>query len=190
MQESSMSTHSQWARRWAAQLAALVIVVAPAYAQIYEWLDDNNNRHFVNSLERVPAEERDRAKLVAGSVPRESAYDNPPPEPPARPPADNKKTESDRGEERFASGWDAGFTAGWDAGTRAAAADAPICPADSAVVVMESQSPVVVSVPRYDPTGAYYRPSSRLSSGFDDGASIGQTQRQRVQELRTLERGW
>src|SRR5262245_826198 len=40
-----------------------VICSAPASAQIYEWRDSSNGRHFANSLEQVPPEARDQAEI-------------------------------------------------------------------------------------------------------------------------------
>jgi hypothetical protein len=90
----------------------------------------------------------------------------------------------------FAAGWDAGFGAGWDAGYRAAQQEQPICPAEPEVVVLES--PAVINVPRYDPTGAYYVSpyEGTVSVPFDGGRSFGLTRRQQIQEQRRKERRW
>jgi hypothetical protein len=85
-----------------------------------------------------------------------------------------------------------GFEAGWSAGFRAAAEQQPVCPAEPAMIVLESRPPVVVNVPRFDSSNSYY--SSPFAGGltvpFDDGASRGLTRRQQIQDLRAAERGW
>jgi hypothetical protein len=174
------------ARRVMIHAMALLFSLATidvARAQIYEWVDDANVRHYANSLDRIPEEHRDGAKLIVGALPVA------PESPPASEPGEAEREMEN--EERFASGWDAGFDAGWEAGFRAAEEQQPVCPAAPVVVTMESP-PVVLNVPRYDPSGAYYRSpyAGGLTVPFDDGASRGLTQRQRIQELRTRERGW
>jgi hypothetical protein len=60
------------------------------------------------------------------------------------------------------------------------------------VVVVDSGPPVNVNVPRNDPSGAYTRPApvTDVAGPFDDGGALGMTYRERVQDLRALERGW
>jgi hypothetical protein len=199
-EDSAMTSSCRSCRVGALMLAAsfaLMCQTAAAGAQIYEWADDTGDRHFANSLDEVPPDERDAAKVVVGAPTR--AYDAPAPGPATPTPVTNQPAESGPGQaERdddsvaSASGWEAGFAAGFEAGRRAAAAEEPICPAEPSVVVLENPPPVTVNVPRYDPTGAYYRPPDvgPLAGPFDDGASLGRTHRDRIQDMRALERGW
>jgi hypothetical protein len=92
----------------------------------------------------------------------------------------------------YQSGWDAGFQAGWDAGNRAAAQEQPVCTSEPQVVVLESQQPVVVSMPSYDPSGVYYRSpyDGLLTQPFDNGVTFGLTTRGQIQQMRAMERGW
>src|SRR5262245_34026030 len=45
-------------------VAALLGGANGVSAQIYEWVDDANHRHYANSLELVPAEARAKAQLL------------------------------------------------------------------------------------------------------------------------------
>ncbi len=178
-----------------AALAGLAKATAPAGAQIYEWRDNADSRHFANSLEQVPREARAGAKIVVDTEPSrkdDAATQS------ARAPSDSEplpdqvNEDKERPPDSFSSGWDAGFSAGWDAGYRASAAQQPVCPAEPQVVLLQSGPPVMIDVPRYDPSGAYYRPpyDGTLTVPFDDGASLGLTHRGQVQDLRARERGW
>lgn len=175
-------------------LAAAIVAfaVSPVPAQIYEWTDEENVTHFANSLDEIPADERENAKVVIGVSTRAPATPSPAPERQAQNEEVEEDAETDEAELDFTAGWDAGFNAGWAAGRQAALAEQPICPSEPTVVVMESRPPLTLNVPRYDPSGAYYQPSfvNRVAGPFDDGASMGMTYRERVQDLRALERGW
>jgi len=160
----------------------------PVRAEIYEWTDDSGARHFDTSLQRVPEERRDEARVVVGAVtpgsvaaPADAGAPNPP-----------SNADQNAHDDAFASGWDAGFRAGWESGYRASAENQPECAAQPGVVVMESRPPVVVNVPSYDPSGLYYRPpyNGVVTMPFDDGGSFGLTSRNQIQAQRALERGW
>jgi len=153
-------------------------------AEVYEWTDNNGDRHFATSLDQLPDEARDKARVVVNAAPRAE-------EPPAANAAPNTQPNIDDSERDslFASGWDSGFGAGWQASYRAAAEEQPECQAQPQVVVLQSQPPVV-NVPGYDPSGAYYRPPNTLAAPFDDGASIGVTSRSAIMQQRAMERGW
>jgi len=101
-------------------------------------------------------------------------------------------TEKSERDDSFEAGWDAGFRAGWETGYRTAAEEQPVCPAEPGVVALQSLPPVVVNVPPYDPSGAYYRNpyGGLLTVPFDGGASFGLTSRNQMQQMRTIERGW
>lgn len=183
-------------RRIVIRVAALVgLMCEPARAQIYEWLDDANDRHFANSLEQVPPDKRASVEVMMSDAPTREDSDVPPPNasaPSETDPRTNPTLQEDADSDPFASGWDAGFDAGWDAGLRALAEEQPVCPAESEVIVLESRPPVVVNVARYDPAGVYYRSpyGGTVTVPFDDGASRGLTRRQLIQGLRSMERGW
>jgi hypothetical protein len=175
-------------------VAVLVLGLAPsARAQVYEWVDEAGDRNYVNSLDQVPQEKRSSAKVVVGGATK-GADETAPSTTTNQGAPDRNNGETQRNDadnERYASGWDAGFAAGFDAGTRAAVQEQPVCAAEPAVVVLESRPPsVLLNVPPFDPTGAYYRPNGSVSVGFDDGASRGLTHRERDQKLRTISRGW
>jgi len=178
-----------------AVVAALMSGTEPVRAQIYEWTDNQNARHYANSLEGIPADERGDAKVVVGASTRPSSdtsvvvrEEQVVTERPAREP----DVEEEARLESSAARWQAGYDAGWLAAQRAAAAEQPVCPAEPAVVVVDSRPPVNVNVPRNDPSGAYSRPPAvnNVEGPFDDGAALGMTYRERVQDLRALERGW
>src|SRR5262245_30959604 len=172
-----------------ALLVALSSASERVSAQIYEWVDSVGDRHFATSLREVPEEQRSQARIVVnGSA---SSSDGGAAEGKSAP-ADAEPNKGDTARvDPFESGWDAGFRAGWDAGYRAGVDEQPEWPAQP-VVVMESRPPVVISVPSYDPSGAYYQPpfDGRLAMPFDDGASRGFTSRGSMQQRRALERGW
>jgi hypothetical protein len=171
----------------------LVVALSGAFesisAEIYEWVDGAGDRHFDTSLEQVPEEARAQARIVVGAVTPgtadgvSSASTSTAAEPT---PEKNQRDDS------FESGWDAGFRAGWETGYRTAAEEQPVCPAEPGIVALESQPPVVVNVPPYDPSGAYYRNpyGGLLTVPFDDGASRGLTSRNQIQGMRAIERGW
>lgn len=177
-----------------AVLAGLISGVNPVGAQIYEWTDAQNARHYANSLEGIPPDERGDAKVVIGASTGSSSDASPPVrdqqaiEQPARQPDVDEEARVEASTAR----WQAGFDAGWEAAQRAVAAEQPVCPAEPAVVVVDSGPPVNVNVPRNDPSGAYTRPApvGNVAGPFDDGGSMGMTYRERVQDLRALERGW
>jgi hypothetical protein len=168
-------------------LVALPGAFEPVSAQIYEWVDAAGDRHFETSLEQVPEEERAQARIVVGAGTPRTADGASAAITPAQPNTDERARD-----DSFESGWDAGFRAGWETGYRTAAEEQPVCPAEPAAVVLESRPPVVVNVPRYDPSGAYYRSpyGGLLTVPFDDGASRGLTTRNQIQERRAIERGW
>jgi hypothetical protein len=156
-------------------IAALLATANGVAADIYEWVDDANNRHYANSLDSVPAEVRTKARIVA----RETT-----------PQAGAEVSTSNGGEgdrpldqpptgDSFASGWDMGFRAGWEAGYRTGVAEQPVCPAQSSPIVLQSP-PVIVDVPRDDPSGLYYSSpyQGTLTMPFDAGRSRGLTVRQ------------
>lgn len=183
---------AQRMRRSAMAVTLMVVLAcpfAPTSAQIYEWVDDAGDRHFENSLEQVPEAQRAQARVVlpaatpgAADATADISASNA-----AQPAADESQRDNS-----FESGWDVGYSAGWEAGYRAAADEAPVCTAEPPAVVLESRPPVVVSVPLYDPSGAYYRPpyGSTVTLPFDDGASRGLTTRNQIQQQRAIERGW
>ena len=126
-------------------LVTIVALLARANgvaAEIYEWADDANNRHYANSLDLVPTAARATARLVVTD---------------ARPPADAEVSasngdEDDRRQDQpptehpSASGSDLGFRAGWEAGYRVAVEEQPPYPAQLPVIVFESGPPVIVDV--------------------------------------------
>lgn len=172
----------------AALLVALSGAVESVSAQIYEWVDQAGDRHFGTPLDQVPEEVRDQARIVVrAGTSNPAAADTG-----ASTPAEPNAAES-LPDHTFQAGWDAGFRAGWEAGYRGAAEEQPVCPAEPGVVVLQSQPPVVVNVPPYDPSGAYYRSpygGSLTTVPFDDGASFGLTSRNQIQQQRAIERGW
>ena len=172
-------------------LLALTGGILTTDAQIYEWVDDDDNRHYVTSLDRVPENARAKASLFVkeGATPVTGGEASTSAGGEAEPGAVPSATTEVDGPDSFASGWDAGFRAGWDAGYRYGSDEEPICPAEPEVVVLES--PVVVDVPRYDPTGAYYVSpyEGTVTVPFDGGRSRGLTRRQQIQEQRRIERG-
>jgi len=157
-------------------LGALLVAADGVDAQIYEWADDANHRHYVSSLDLVPTAARATARLVVRestsaadgeiSTPKADEDDRHQHQPPAQDP--------------FASKWDMAFRAGWDAGYRTGVAEQPVCPAEPPVIVLESGPPVMVDLPRYDPSGLYYQPpyQGTLTVPFDAGRSRGLTMRQ------------
>jgi hypothetical protein len=168
-------------------LVALSGAFDPISAQIYEWVDAAGDRHFATSLEQVPEEVRAQARtVVAAGTPSTADGAS------AAMTAGKPNPDQSERDDSFESGWDAGFRAGYDAGYRTAAEEQPVCPAEPEAVVLESRPPVVVNVPLYDPSGAYYRSpyDSSLTVPFDDGASRGLTSRNLIQERRAIERGW
>jgi hypothetical protein len=167
----------------------------PASAQIYEWRDAVNDRHFSTSLDDVPDDMRASAKLVVDGPRAETSAEAMTPMTEPTEPDDTAQASDasdDKAAEPLASGWDAGFDAGWEAAMRAAADQQPECSTEPQVVVLQSQPPVVVGVPAYDPTGAYYQSpyQGTVTVPFDDGASRGLTRRELVQQARAFERGW
>jgi hypothetical protein len=184
----------QWMRAFLT-VAALVVVILqslPARAEIYEWIDSENNRHFVTSLDHVPPSARGKSRLLARGEPPHGGGDATTSVGEVRP-STAQPTAGPTGDippDAFASGWDAGFSAGWNEGYRAAKDEEPICRAEPEVVVLET--PVMVNVPLYDPTGAYYVSpyQGTVTVPFDAGRSFGLTRRQQIQEQRRIERGW
>jgi hypothetical protein len=174
---------------WVVLLAAVLIggPCTAALAQIYQWTDESGVRHFANSLDRVPEEARDRAEVVVNSPPSAAGGSEQTATAPGSPEENDQAEEQDP----YVSGWESGFDAGWYAAMRARDEEQPVCPAEPQVVVLESRPPVVLNAP-YDPTGAYCRSpyTGTITVPFDYGASRGFTARQRMQDLRTLERGW
>jgi len=169
-------------------MAVLAYPFASVKAQIYEWVDDAGDRHFDNSLEQVPEAHRAEAHVVLPAAPPGAAETNP--DTSAATPAGSNADQGQR-DNSYESGWDVGYNAGWEAGYRAAADEAPVCTSQPPTVVLQSQPPVVVNVPTYDPSGAYYRPyDNSVAMGFDDGASTGLTTRNQIQQQRAIERGW
>jgi hypothetical protein len=167
-------------------LFALAIGPANVRGQVYEWTDALGDRHYDTSLERVPEDRRADARLVVSGESAQPA----PATPEADDPPEAVAESADAAEDGFDSGWDSGFEAGWVAGYRMAIAEQPECPAEPEIVILET--PVTVDVPRYDPSGAYYRSpyGGTLTRPFDDGASRGLTGRKLMQTQRALERGW
>jgi len=166
-------------------LVTIVALLARANgvaAEIYEWADDANNRHYANSLDSVPARARTKVRIVAKEALATEAT------PQAG--AEVSTSNGDKGRQRsqdhppsgdsFASGWDTGFRAGWEAGYRTGVAEQPVCPEQPPPIVLESGPPAIVDVPRYDPSGLYYRPpyQGTLTMPFDAGRSRGLTLRQ------------
>lgn len=183
------------ARRWRRFGIAVTLLVTlpgafePISAQIYEWVDDAGDRHFDTSLEQAPEELRAQARIVVpAATPStvDAASDA------SASNAAEPNTDESEPDDSFESGWDAGYGAGWEAGYRAAAEEQPVCPAQPEMIVLESRPPVVVNVPLYDPSGAYYRSpyGGLLTVPFDDGASRGLTSRNQIQGRRAMERGW
>jgi hypothetical protein len=164
--------------------------IEPIHAQIYEWLDDANGRHFANSLDRVPPETRGDAKLVVTRAETQAGSDTPSPNTGGTAEVDENQVTEDL--EAFESGWDEGFEAGWAEGFRAASEELASRPTEPVVVFLDDRPPVAVNLPRYDPTGAYYRSpyAMTVTIPFDNGASRGLTRRQVVQDVRGIERGW
>ena len=173
-------------------LATLMGGTGPAAAQIYEWVDDANVRHFVTSLESVPPEARSKARIVvegAESTPNDGVSSSNAGTPSV---ADATKgvTPTTRTEKEtattFATGWDVGFRAGWNAGFQAATDRQPICPVEPSAVVLDSRPPVVLNVPPYDPAGVYYRSpyEGSMTVPFDAGRSRGLTRRQLEEQRR------
>jgi len=183
-------------RRFALHVVAVFALLpwlgqfSPAEGQIYEWVDSANDRHFANSTERIPEEERSSATLIvkAGAAP--SGGDAPTA---AGEDDDAEAPESDEAsdEDAIAQEWEEGFRAGWEEGFRAASEEQAAAGAEPVVVVVDPLPPIV-NVPRYDPTGAYYLSpyTNTVHVPFDDGASRGLTRRRLVQNIRSTERGW
>ncbi len=166
-------------------VATLLAWASGVDAAIYEWVDNADDRHYVSSLDLVPAEARAKARLVVSETPPPAIADVSTSEAVA----DGSTSDSDEGDrgfdrsdasERFASSWDLGFRAGWEAGYRAGIEEQPVCLAQPPVIVLESSSPPIVNVPRYDPSGLYYRSpyQGTLTLPFDGGRSRGMTLRQ------------
>jgi hypothetical protein len=170
-------------------LVALSGGFEPIRAQIYEWTDDAGDRHFDTSLEQVPEERRPQARIV---IPAETPGIADAESDASASTAAEPNTAESEADDSFDAGWDAGFGAGWEAGYRAAVEEQPVSPAEPPTVVFESRPPVILNVPPYDPSGAYYRSpyGGSLTVPFDDGASRGLTSRNLIQERRAFERGW
>ncbi len=157
-----------------------------AAAQIYEWVDDANNRHYANALDSIPKEARANARVVVKEpMTREGAQVSTSDVGEGRdqPPAPSKQ-----GGDRFGSAWDPAFRAGWDAGHSAGVQEQSAYPAQPPTIVLESAPPVIVNVPRYDPSGLYYRSpyAGTVTAPFDGGRSRGLT----VRQLEEQQRGW
>lgn len=165
---------------------ALLGAASGAAAQIYEWGADANNRHYANSLDSIPEEARSSARLVVD-------------EPPPREGAEVSTSNVDEGRDQppvssrepgepFGSGWDLAFRAGWEAGHSDGVQEQSVYPTQPPTFVLESAPPVIVNVPRYDPSGLYYRSpyEGTVAAPFDGGRSRGLTMRQ----LQEQQRGW
>jgi hypothetical protein len=167
---------------------ALTMQVSLARAQIYEWVDEENDRHFVNSLDQVPNEQRGSAKMVVGAATQQESEAPAPLRDEPAVPTRSEREPTDEELRPYTSAWERGFDAGVEAAEQRAATEPR--PEPSPVIIVQSPPQVIVNVPRNDPAGAYYQPADRLAVPFDDGASRGLTHRGRVQDLRALERGW
>lgn len=168
-------------RRMLMRLLAVVAVmgrIEPAAAQIYEWVDDANSRHFATSLESVPPEVRSKARMVVeGAASTTSDVVSPSS---ASTPSEADGSRSVTPTSRREKETSATFASGWDAGFQAAVEQQPICPLEPEVVVLESRPPAVINIPRYDPAGIYYRSpyEGSMTVPFDQGRSRGLTHRQ------------
>src|SRR5215813_3214688 len=53
---------------------AVLVAVSGAFetigAEVYEWTDNNGDRHFATSLDQLPDEARDKARVVVNAAPR------------------------------------------------------------------------------------------------------------------------
>jgi hypothetical protein len=166
------------------KLAVAVLLFASgsgrAHGQIYEW-EDASGRHFANSLSAIPKEARSTARLTVKRNPTPESSS----EPDTSPRAESAEKTQEEETTPFASGWDLGFQAGWDAATRAAAEEQPVCSAEPEVIVLQTQPPASFNLPRYDPTGSYYRTpyAGTVTVPFDGGRSRGLTLREQTQRL-------
>lgn len=167
-------------RRVALQLLLIIVFVpgisSGSHADVYEW-SDGGGRHFSDSLEVIPKEFRDQARLLV----REPS---PGPAPAAPPPTPEAAETEDESAMSFTAGWDRGFEAGWAAGFQAAAEQQPVCTTEPEVIVLES-APVPVPIPRYDTVGGYYLSpyAGTVTAPFDGGRSRGLTRREQMQRL-------
>lgn len=170
-------------------LLAVLLMTYPraSHAQIYEWVDEaSGEQHYTNSLQRVPEAARSKARLFVKEAPMSKLEDEAPM---------SKVEESDEtgpgaaGEDALAAAYQEGVEAGYRA---ARAEQLPAAPAEPPVVVLDTPPPVVVTIPRYDPSGLYYLPpyEGRMSVPFDGGRTRGLTHRQHLQEQRRIERDW
>lgn len=163
---------------------ALLTAASDTAAQIYEWGGDANNRHYTNSLDSIPEEALSSARLVVEEpTPREggevstSNVDEGRDQPPAS---------SREAGDPFASGWDLAFGVGWEAGHSMGVQEQSVYPTQPPTFVPESAPPVIVNVPRYDPSGLYYRSpyEGTVTVPFDGGRSRGLTVRQLQEQQR------
>lgn len=148
----SVTSHRRARPIWLAVAVFARAQTQPVDAQIYEWTDEEKVSHFANSLEEVPPDEREQAKVIIGASTQ--------PEPAPAPAARDRETQTEQAAEEveadearsdFTAGWEAGFEAGFIAGRQAALAEQPICPAEPAVVVLQSRSPVIINAPPLPP---------------------------------------
>lgn len=153
-----------------------IACTAGARAEIYEW-EDAQGRHYADSLELIPKEARPNARLMIKEGPSPAAA--------ANTPTPGMQSTEEEVETEFAAGWDRGFEAGWAAGFQAARDEQPVCPTEPEVIVLQSAPPITWNVPRYDPTGAYYRSPyvGSVTVPFDQGRSRGLTRREQMQRL-------
>lgn len=167
-------------------LALVAFLTSAAGAQIYEWVDESGVRHFTNSVTSVPDTARTQPRIVVEASPTSNA-DDASGESRVQPKAGQGAGEARQRPATVA------FEAGWSRGFAAArAGDAPPSLVQPPVVIAGSPQPVVVEIPRYDPSGLFYRSpyTGAMTVPFDRGRSRGLTHRQQVEQLLQAQRDW
>lgn len=157
-----------------------------AGAQIYEWVDESGVRHFTNSIASLPDMARTQVRVVVEAFPTSSSDDA----------SGESRVQPNTGqgasEARQQSANDA-FEAGWSRGFAAAGVDhAAPSPVQPPVVIAGGSQPIVVEMPRYDPSGLYYRSpyTGTMTVPFDRGRSRGLTHRLQAEQLLQAQRDW
>jgi len=172
------------AARWSIALVAVFVStvawIARSAAQIYEWRDEQGDRHFTSSLESIPESQRPSAKLLVKARPTPEKAESPPPPPPRREPPEAPQPhapEPPTETREFEAGWIEGFNAAMEQ-------VAAMCTTRPPAVI---EHPVPLSPALlYDPAGLYYRPPHQgtVTVPFDQGRTRGLTRRQQIQERR------
>ncbi len=163
-------------------LLAAAILAGGALSQIYQWTDENGDRHFTSSLESIPEPQRSKAKLVVEPRPTPARQEASPAAPPRRealPPPQPPPPERTAQAGEFEAGWVEGFHAAMEQASALCAARPP------AVI---QQPPPLSPAPFYDPSGLYYRPpyQGMVTVPFDQGRTRGLTRRQQIQDRRQI----